>query len=188
MADLITIDEVKAYLNISSGNQDDMFNLLIPKISEYVKTYCGRTLIDYFNTIKEEIYNGGMPNIYVEEVPIRDVLLLSYSSDYGQTYTDLVPFTDYYFDKENDCIAPINACQFPKSPNGYKVNYRGGYPNVPEDLKLAVMDLVSYYMKSDMAVKSTRAAGSNTTQIEYVMNATLPSHIRRVLDQYRLIL
>ncbi len=187
-ANLITLEDTKVYLTITSDKQDTMINLLIPKISQLVKNYCGRTLIDYFTNIKEEVYNGGLPKLYVQETPVRDILLVSYSTDYGQTYNDLTPFVDYFYNKQDDSIDPVNTTEFPLVPNGYKINYRGGYDATPEDLKLACMDLVSYYLKSDMAVKSNRAAGSNTTQIEYVTNATLPSNIRRVLDTYRFIL
>lgn len=188
MADLITIDEIKTYLTVSSDKQDDILNFLIPKISEMVKNYCGRSLVDYYTNVKEEVYNGGTPNIYPIEIPIKDILLVSYSNDYGQTYTDMSQFTDYVLNRQDDSIVPISSCEFKFGINAYKINYRGGYSEVPEDLKLACMDLVAYYLKSDMAVKSTRSAGSNTTQVEYVMNATLPSHIRRVLDTYRLTL
>ena len=68
--------------------------------------------------------------------------------------------------------------------NGYKVTYTAGYEELPEDLKVAVLDLVTYYLKNDMAVKSQRDAGSNTVQIEYITKNTLPSHIARVFDLY----
>jgi hypothetical protein len=70
--------------------------------------------------------------------------------------------------------------------NGYKITYTGGYETTPEEIKLAALDLVGYYMKSDMSIKSTRNAGANNTSIEYVTTANLPAHIRRVLDLYRL--
>jgi hypothetical protein len=55
---------------------------------------------------------------------------------------------------------------------------------VPADLKLAVLDLVTYYRKNDGAIHSTKAPGTNSVQIEYVSTASLPAHIRRVLDMY----
>ena len=39
MADLITKTDYKAYMGISSTNQDTVIDLLIPKISAFVKTY-----------------------------------------------------------------------------------------------------------------------------------------------------
>lgn len=187
MADLVTLDEVKAYLSITSPNQDDMLNLLISKTSDLIKIYCGTTFIDYYNSIKEEIHNGGDSSIILEEFPVRDILLMSYSADYGQTYTDLTVGVDYYHDKRNDCITSISG-EFTNSPNGYKVNYRAGYEVPPEPIKLACLDLIKYYKNTDNSVKSTRNAGSNTTQIEFITSARFPSSIRIILDQYRVIL
>ena len=73
---------------------------------------------------------------------------------------------------------------FPEATNGYRVTYIAGFLQVPEDLKLALFDLVTYYIKNDSSVHSNKAPGSNTVQIEYVINTGLPAHIRRVLDQY----
>ena len=70
--------------------------------------------------------------------------------------------------------------------NGYRITYTGGYETVPNDIKLAALDLIIYYITSDMSIKSTRNVGANNTSIEYVTTASLPSHIRRVLDLYRL--
>ena len=83
-------------------------------------------------------------------------------------------------------IVPINSTgEFARAVNGYKVTYTAGYEVIPEDLKIAVMDLVKYYLSNDMAVKSQRDAGSNTVQIEYITKNTLPSHIARVFDLYK---
>jgi hypothetical protein len=46
------------------------------------------------------------------------------------------------------------------------------------------MDLLTYYKDNDAAIKSTKAAGTNNTQIEYVQTSNLPAHIRRVFDLY----
>jgi hypothetical protein len=68
--------------------------------------------------------------------------------------------------------------------NGYKVTYTAGFETIPEELKLAVMDLITYYIKNDAAIHSSKAPGTNTVQIEYVTTTNLPAHIKRVLDQY----
>ncbi len=47
--DLITKTEYKNYLGIQSSNKDDEIELLIPKVSSLVKTYCRRTFIDYYD-------------------------------------------------------------------------------------------------------------------------------------------
>jgi hypothetical protein len=185
MADLVTLAEYKAFAGISSTNQDTEIKSLIPKISALVKTYCNRTFVDYFNDSKTEVFTGGNPYFLLSEFPINSVDSVEWSQDYGKTYTNLVEFTDYTLDLEWDRIAVINNTEFPKYTNGYRVTYTGGYEVIPQDLKLAVLDLLEYYLKSDMAIKSQRERGANTVQVEYVTTTNLPSHIRRVLDMYR---
>lgn len=185
-ANLITLSELKQYKGITNNTEDSELGALITKASALVKTYIGRSLIDYFTEEKVEVSSGGRQSIFLTEVPINELVSVEYSTDYGKTYTSLKEYESFARNLETDTIDVIGADRFPYGINGYKITYTGGYEKTPEDLKLAVMDLVMFYQKSEMAVKSTRAPGANNAQIEYIMNTTLPSHIRRVLDLYRL--
>ena len=183
---LITRQEYKAYVGITSPNQDAIIDAIIPKVSEFVKTYCRRTFVDWVNDSKTEVSNGGYGySIFTKEYPILAVSEVGYSEDYGQTYTSLVEFTDYVVDIENDSIKSLNSYGFSKLINGYQITYTAGYEAIPEDLKLAIMDLVTYYVKNDMAVHSTKSPGTNSVQVEYITTSALPAHIRRVLDMYK---
>ncbi len=185
MADLVTLAEFKAYAGINSTNQDSEIKSLIPKVSQLVKNYCGRTFIDYYNDAKTEYSNGGSPYLYLVESPVATIQSLEYSSDYGQTYTELVEFTDFVYNNSMDRVESLWTNGFTLGTNAYKITYFGGFEKPPEDLKLATLDLIDYYMKSDMSIKSTRNVGANQTSIEYVTTSSMPSHIRRVLDLYR---
>lgn len=184
--DFITLAEVKTYGGINSTNADTEIKFLIPKVCNLIRNYIGRTLVGYYNTEKVEVLKGGSTHLSLVEVPINEISSVEYSTDFGKTYTELTEFVDWTHDLENDTISSLWSNGFPAAVNGYRVTYTGGYAQVPDDLKLAALDLVVFYQRSDMAVKSSRNAGANNAQIEYVMNATLPSHIRRVLDMYRL--
>ncbi len=186
MANLITLAEVKAYQGVTNSNEDALINSLITKVSALVKTYVGRTLVDCYSEEKVQVFSGGTRCLTLQEVPVNEISSVEYSIDYGKTYTSLVNYTDYVLNKQTDTIDVLGVERFPWAPNGLRVTYTGGYASVPEDLKLGVLDLVVFYLKSDMAVKSSRSAGANNALIEYVTNSTLPSHIRRVLDLYRL--
>ena len=187
MADLITLAEYKAYNNISSTTQDAEVIALIPKISDFIKHYCDRSFIDNFDEALTVVSDGGNENIVLKEVPLVDVLSVEYSSDYGRTYTTLTEYTDYVVSRVRDSIeCPYVKDGFAKALNGYRVTYTGGYETVPNDIKLAALDLIIYYITSDMSIKSTRNVGANNTSIEYVTTASLPAHIKRVLDLYRL--
>lgn len=183
---LITRAEYKAYVGITSPNSDAIIDAIIPKVSEFVKTYCRRTFVDYINDSKTEVSNGGYgPHICTKEYPVLAVSEVSYSEDYGQTYTALVEFTDFVLDIENDAVLSLDAYGFNKLINGYQITYTAGYETIPEDLKLAIMDLVTYYVKNDMAVHSPKSPGTNSVQVEYITTSALPAHIRRVLDMYK---
>ena len=183
-ANLVTLAEYKAYAGITSSNQDSEINSIIPKASQLVKTICRRTCVDYVNDNKEEVFNGGWSKLYLKEYPVLSIVGVESSSDYGKTYTELVEFTDYVLDMEDGAITCIGVDEFPKSVNGYKVTYTAGYEVLPEDLKVAVLDLVTYYIKNDMSVHSPKAPGTNSVQIEYITTSNLPAHIRRVLYLY----
>lgn len=180
---LVTKAEYKAYAGISSTNDDAVIDLLIPKVSELVKSVCRRTFKDWVEDAKVEYFDGGMAAYVPLESPLIAVASLEYSEDYGATYTALTEFTNYVVVKSDETIRLIGE-DFPVALNGFKLTYTAGYETLPEDLKIAVLDLIKYYIKNDAAIHSSKAPGTNTVQIEYVTTTSLPAHIRRVLDLY----
>jgi hypothetical protein len=184
--DLVTKAEYKAYAGIASTNSDTAIDSLIPRISALIKTYCRRTFVDYVDDAKVEVFSKGFGSaIYLEEYPVLSISSVEYSEDYGQTSTELVEFTDYVFDVEGQGIVTVNGTDWPTLINGYTVTYNAGYEELPEELKLAVFDLITYYIKNDASVHSPKAPGTNSVQIEYITTSALPAHIKRVLDLYR---
>lgn len=180
---LITLAEYKTYAGISSVDFDTKLNSIISMISGLVKSYCNRLFIDGYNTNTASYldiveYTNFDGNYYPNEIPIDSLVSVQYSEDNGNTYTNL---TDCVFDKSKDCIyIPIEGRE---GINAFKITYRGGYQNTPEDLKLACLDLVDYYYKSE----STPRKATNNNTVEYVTSSDFPSHIKRVLDLYRVI-
>lgn len=182
---LVTRTEYKAYAGIASPNKDTEIDTLIPKVSDFVKAICRRTFVDYVDDPKVDYFDGGGYILIPSEGPIISITSLEYSSDYGSTYTSLVNFTDYVYNRATGYIrATSQTVPFVYMPDAYKLTYNAGYEAVPIDLKLAVFDLITYYLKNDMAVHSPKAPGTNSVQIEYVTNTHLPAHIKRVLDLY----
>ena len=192
--DLVTLEEYKVYAGINSTNQDTVITALIPQVSSLVKTICRRTFVDYIDDAKTEVFSGGSTNYkyYMQEYPVLSVSSVEYSADYGQTYTSLTEYTDYVVDLEDDSLValpftedPLTTTVFTKAINGYKVSYYAGYETLPADLKIAILDLVTYYLKNDGSVHSPKAPGTNSVQIEYITTNALPSHIARILNMYK---
>lgn len=181
---LVTLAEYKSYTQINSPNQDAEISLLIPKVSQLIKTYCRQTFNDYVDDPKVEQFDGGFVELILKEHPVISVLGVETSIDYGKTYNPLEEYVDFVFSVNDNSVKSLSVYGFGHRINGYKVSYTCGYEQLPEDLKLAAMDLITYYRRNDGAVHSPKAPGTNSVQIEYISTTTLPAHIRRVLDQY----
>lgn len=182
---LITLAEYKAYEGITGTGQDGEIATIIPKVSNLVKSVCRRTFVDWVDDQKTEVYNGGGPAIFLQEAPLIQLNSFEKSENYGQTYTTLTEFTDWVFDSENQQILTLDTSGiFKKLVNGYRVSYVAGFETIPEDLKLAVLDLVTYYMKNQGAVQSQVAVTTTNAQVQYISESNLPGHIKRVLDLY----
>ena len=182
--DLITLAEYKAYAGLNSDTQDATITSLIPKVSALVKSLCRRTFVDYLDEFKTDVSRGGVNGlILLEETPLVQVSSVEFSEDYGKSYITLVEYDDYVIDTRNseiELIAPKYIEYFRAA--AFKVTYAAGYEELPVDLKLAIYDLVTYYIRNDAAIHAKKAIGANTVQIEYITNTSLPAHIRRVLD------
>jgi hypothetical protein len=189
--DLITLAEYKVYAKINSSEQDDKLNLFIPMVSTLVKNYCGRTFVDYADTATTastatEYFSEGGKYIYTREQPILSVSKIGYkSSVYDTAYMDMTVDVDYVIDRQFDYIYCINSEDgFVVGPNFIKVQYWGGYADSPEDLKLAVLDLIHFYVKGEALPR--KSLNSNQISIEHVKSIDMPPHIKRVLELYRI--
>jgi hypothetical protein len=186
--DLVTRSEYKTYAGISSTTQDAEISALITKVSAFVKTFCRQSFLDYVDESKVETFNGGgFDTYYLKEYPIISVNSLEYSTNYGQSFTAAVLYTDWVYDPSAIAVRSLWPTGFTNYINGYRVSYNCGYPDgVPEDLKLAVMDLITYYRKNDSAVHThNNNVNPNTLQTTYISSSNLPAHIQRVLVQYQ---
>jgi hypothetical protein len=181
---LVTRTEYKTYKELNTTADDAAIDLIIPKVSDLIKSICRRTFVDYVNDSKIEYSEGNCPFIALEESPVLSISSFQMSTDYGKTYTNLVQYTDYAYSQIQNVLVPIGRTDFPLYINGYKITYTAGYEVLPEDLKMAALDLVHYYLRNEMSIHSSKSAGSNNMQIEYITNTNLPAHIKRVLDLY----
>jgi hypothetical protein len=180
--DLITLQEYKTYALINSTTQDVAIQSIITKVSALVKQICRRTFVDYLEEYNTETKRSCVNNrILLSETPVTQIASVEFSEDYGKTYTTLEEFTDYVVDNEAVEFIISNYTGYNRV-NAFRVTYNAGYEELPEDLKLAILDLVTYYLRNDSAVHSTKSISPNTMQIEYVSTTNLPASIKRVLD------
>ena len=80
-----------------------------------------------------------------------------------------------------------NYKNWENGPNAVKVVYKAGYETIPQDLRLAVVDLIMYYHKNEQKQRQTLAGATiqNQSTSSQRDSVAFPDHIKRVLDLYK---
>ncbi len=194
MSNLITLADYKDAEGIQSPKDDLRINSLIPSISQLVKTYCGNSIVDFYNSNKVEDFDIYWETFAVQltESPIVSVVTVQERGSYDEAYTTLTTGAhEYYLDTRTDSIVRTNSSgsriNWKRGVGAVKVTYKAGYASTPEDLKLAVSDLITYYLKDEHKERRTLGAASiqNTASTSQRNNVAFPDHIKRVLDLYK---
>ena len=199
MANLISVDDYKVLKGINSTTNDERFDVILTSVSKLVRTYCNQAFDTYSGSPgKTEYFDIQWEThvVQLHESPVIDVLNVyeryAQSEDYTELYRDGEnDCYDWYFDVVTDAIIRTTELggykSFPRGVGSVKVVYTAGYLEIPDDIKLAIADLVTYYYKDEYKLQQT--IGATTQQgapVTAVKNDPgFPDHIRRVLDLYR---
>ena len=191
MADLITLAEYKEVEGIASPKEDLRLTSLVPSVSQLVKTYCGNSILDYYSTNKVETFNIDWSTHIVQltESPVNTIVSVEKRDSITDSYTT-VASTEYYLDTSTDSVLYVMGSTYKNWPRGagaVKVTYTAGYSACPADLKLAVVDLITYYLKDEHKERRTLGGASiqNQSTSSVRDSVAFPDHIKRVLDMYK---
>ena len=194
MADLVTISDYKDAEGITGPKEDLRISRIIPSVSELVKTYCGNSFVDFYSSDKTEDFDIYWDTYAVQltESPVVSITSVQERSGYDQAYTTLTTGAyEFYLDSRTDSVIRTNdsgaRLNWKQGVGAVRVVYKAGYSETPADLKLAVFDLVTYYLKDEHKERRTLGGASiqnqsSTTQRD---NVAFPDHIKRVLDLYK---
>ena len=193
MADLITLQTYKDAEGLTTPKEDIKINAIIPSVSQLVKTYCGNSFVDYFSSNKTEEFNIDWATHIVQltESPVNSIVSVEEREDYGSAYTTLTTGAqEYYLNTTTDSIFRTTSAGYknwPKGVGAVKVVYKAGWSAVPSDLQLAVIDLITYYLKDEHKERRTIQGASiqNASSSSQKDNVAFPDHIKRVLDLYK---
>lgn len=128
----VTVAEAKSYCRVSGSAEDSLFTILITQAREAIEVATGLSLIPkdittYFNNI-----SGGF-EIPFGPIDISTFQLFDMEQDALEiTGTDLQLIGDEF-----------PKLVYPKYAN-LKATYEAGYTTIPTDLKVAILDQVSY--------------------------------------------
>ena len=194
MSDLVTLTDYKDAEGISNPKEDLRISRIIPSVSQLVKTYCGNSIVDFYSSNKVEDFDIYWETFAVQltESPIVDVVSVQERGSYDEAYTTLTTTAhEYYLDTRTDSIIRTNnsggRLNWKHGVGAVRITYKAGYASTPEDLKLAITDLITYYLKDEHKQRQTIAGASiqNQTSTSQRNNVAFPDHIKRVLDLYK---
>jgi len=194
MADLTTLNDYKAAEGINSPKDDARLNFLIPSVSELVKTYCANSFVDYYSSNKVDTLNIDWDThiIQLTESPVTTIVSVEERNSYGDAYVTLTTGNyEYFLDSATDSIMRTTSGStyrnWRRGPGAVRVTYKAGYATLPSDLRLAVFDLITYYLKDEHKERRSIAGASiqNQSSSSQRNNVAFPDHIKRVLDLYK---
>jgi hypothetical protein len=183
---IITLTEYKAYKRINSDTKDSQHQLLLDAASTYIFSYCNSVFLapatDYV-----ELYNGNQEYILLDSPLVTTLTSVMYSSKEDATFDKtLAEYTDFVVEKDIGKITAIDGClTYAKTPvDTLQVTYTAGYTEYPEDVKLACVNLVDYYMEEQYTPSKSLAGASVQNLVLSNEAARPPAHIRMVLNSY----
>ena len=194
MTDLVTLIDYKAAEGVTTPKSDAQLNFIIPSVSQLVKTYCANSFVDYYSTNKVDTINvnWGTHLIQLTESPVNSIVSVEERETYDSSYVTLTTTShEYYLDSATDSLIRTTGGttykNWARGPGAVRVTYKAGYASLPGDLRLAVFDLITYYLKDEHKERRSIAGASiqNQASTSQRNNVAFPDHIKRVLDLYK---
>ena len=200
MANLVTLQQYKDFAGLKGVGEDAKINVILPAISQAVKTYCGTSFIDFYSSDKTEFFDildNSTTAVLVDESPLVSVTQVQERENQSSSYVTLITENsngsgkyEYIVDTALDMVRRTTATgdkAFPKGRKAVKVVYRSGYASTPSDLKLACFDLIKYYLKDERKSGLTIAGATVRNEVSTTLreNIGFPDHIKRILDFYK---
>ncbi|QKN85669.1 hypothetical protein KNV09_gp025 [Vibrio phage Athena] len=179
MAEIITIDEYKAFASIEGKKNDPQIAALIKSCSEIVQEFIGYPLTatgDIEATVRTRAHTTEymLPNF---EMDVSDVKYIPRGDDASSGIS---------LDKHDYYVADTGKLELyslvPNNGDSILISYSIAAPDL-ESIKLATMLLVKYYYKEEFNKTSVGAGGQT---VSYQTGKNFPPHVRAILMMHRM--
>jgi hypothetical protein len=168
---------VKQYLDLYD-DQEAYASLLINGASRLANNYARRHLAarDYTET-----YDGtGVERLILREFPINSVSSVRIDGD--RNFGADTEVTDYIvYEEEGELWRTAGV--WPDYRKGIQVQYNAGLDPVPEDLKIAVLEVVAFNWKRFQS-KAIGARSQTAEGVTTDYEITVPTNAQRVFESY----
>lgn len=166
---MISLDELKYYLNISDNSQDEFLLNIIDMATERINNLCRRN-INY--GARYDIMDGsGQSLMWLKDFPVESINFIKYRAEKGSFDHDLFPAgniaDNIYIDKLTGKIILLNGYTLPIGSSNIQVKYYAGYmDNAPDPANETPKDLksITLMMSAELFLKSFQNVGEEITK------------------------
>lgn len=183
---LCTLAEAKTMLGITGTDYDEILTRLINRGTDIIQNYCKRTFDDATYTEKWDGDNTGTYN--VKHYPINSITGIYYLvSDYDSDTWDTLDDDFYTYDSASGivyCETPFHKGMY----RNWKITYNGGYATIPQDIKEACVDIVTYlYNKKNSKGIKVERVGDRSVEWFAATGSSIIKELGLddILDAYR---
>lgn len=177
--DLVTLANVKAWLNITSNNDDIVLLNLITAESAHIKNWLNRDILSQTYTDRRD--GNGRTSMPFANEPVTAVsgltvngIVIPASPDNG------VMQPGYGFD---DTELWLSGYSFVRGRRNVVMSYTAGYSTAPSDIAQACVELVAIrYRERDRIGHSSKSLGGETVSFTIT---DLPKSVELILQQYK---
>jgi hypothetical protein len=179
---LITMTYAQTMLDFEPSTQTAKYEEYINIATSMVESYTGRKLkVDDYT----EDYDGNCTDtILLNQYPVNSVTSVHVDPD--RTFGTDTEVTDFVSYENGKLVFPDQLIE--SNPQSVRVVYNAGYAeaDMPDDIKLAMIEIVSFVSKrieagaSRIGVKAINSPDGLNTGYEL----SLPLNIRNILDKY----
>lgn len=185
---LISLNELKAYLRLTSSNENSILSTLLNAASQWVRNYVKRNLVQATYT---EYYSGdGSFELQLKNYPIVSVTSINIDQLRQFAASNLVDITNNVIVKKDaGILRAFNLLYgFTWGESNIKVIYSAGYnvsTNMPYDIRLAVKRIIDHQFRTGYTHRKLdhQSESIGTANITFREN-DIPKDAKSILDRY----
>jgi len=179
---LVSLANTKTFLGITNNEKDDVLNILIAAMSDFIEGYCSRTFASTVYT--DEEYDGNAAyEMRLKNFPVITFTSLEKNNKWNNNddWED-VDTEDYWVDLDTGIVTKTTV--FNKGKQNYRANYTAGYATIPNDLQYACMVMVSEALarKDNTGLKSESLGDHSVTYMDIIEQNGV---VKDILNGYR---